>query len=211
MIAALTRSLYGSLSRPIAYRIVQRAVGATSSRPDIVARHVRPRPGDRILDIGCGTGDLVAALPAGVSYVGFDENADYIRDAQRRFGHRATFVNDRVERHALAAAGSFDVVLAFAVLHHLPDAAAHDLFRLARRALRPGGRLVTLDPCFTSEQSLASRLIVAADRGRHVRQVAEYADLARVTFPTLEVAVRHDLLRIPTATTLLDCRAEHGV
>jgi SAM-dependent methyltransferase len=50
-------------------------------------------------------------------------------------------------------AGCYDIVMAFGVLHHLDDAEGRELFRGARRALKPGGRFVTLDtPSFRNNQ-----------------------------------------------------------
>ena len=42
-------------------------------------------------------------------------------------------------------AGSFDIVIAHGLLHHLDDRQATELFALARAALRPGGRLIIID------------------------------------------------------------------
>ncbi len=44
--------------------------------------------------------------------------------------------------------------------------------RLARAALRPGGRLVTADGCYLDGQSRIARLLLKMDRGRHVRTEA---------------------------------------
>ena len=99
----------------------------------------------------------------------------------------------------------FDVVIAHGVLHHLDDDAAATLFGVARRALKPGGRLVTFDGCFAEGQSALARLFLSLDRGRHVRSRDAYERLARGEFDQVESFVRHDLIRIPYTHLIMEC------
>jgi hypothetical protein len=91
------------------------------------------------------------------------------------------------------------------VLHHLDDSHALSLFKLARRGLKPGGRLVTYDGCFVAGQPKLARFVVSRDRGQYVRESAEYAKLASLVFPEVRSFVRHDLLRIPYTHVILQC------
>lgn len=150
--AQVTDGINSVLSIPSVYTIVETAMGALAAHKTIIRQYVQPRWGDRILDIGCGPGDVVRFLRPGVEYVGFDESPAYIRTARRRFGRRAVFHCDRVRDKTLEEQGTFDFVLAFGVLHHLDDPEALDLFKLAFQALRPGGRLFTLDGCYMPGQ-----------------------------------------------------------
>src|SRR4030095_16582354 len=106
----------------------------------------------------CGPADILQHLPK-LDYTGFDANPDYITTATRNYGDRGHFYCQRVSEEPLAANEGYDIVLAIGVLHHLDDAEAEKLFRLAHTALLPGGRLVTLDGVFTKEQSRLARLI----------------------------------------------------
>jgi SAM-dependent methyltransferase len=97
-------------------------------------------------------------------------------------------------------AGSFDLVLATGILHHLDDSRALSLFELARKALKPTGRLITFDGCFVAGQPKLAKFVVSRDRGAFVRQPEQYSRLASASFGKVETFVRHDLLRIPTRT-----------
>lgn len=190
-------------SLPAVYRFAQRSIGSPDVRAAFVRDRVRPTAGDRILDIGCGTGDIVQLLGR-VEYVGYDPSAEYIESARERYGELGEFVVGSVGAVGLDPE-SFDVCIAKGVLHHLGDDAAGDLFCEAARVLRPGGRLITMDPVFTDDQSRIARFLAERDRGENVRTAEEYERLARKAFEQVESDVRHDLLRLPYSHVLLTC------
>lgn len=192
------------LARASVYSLFRKLVGRDAARLAYAREHLRLEPGQRVLDIGCGTGDILEFLPP-VRYVGYDASARYIERARRRFGERGEFHCRAVDDGLPLAAGSFDLVIAHGVLHHLDDGAARTLLRVARRALRPGGRLVTFDGCFTDGQSLAARLFLSLDRGRHVRARDAYERLARSEFDHVKSFVRHDFIRLPYTHLIMEC------
>ena len=70
------------LANPLVYRLFSTMVGQGSARKIYVSDYIKPQPGDRILDIGCGPGDIVEYLPDNAEYLGFDMSPIYI-DAAR--------------------------------------------------------------------------------------------------------------------------------
>ncbi len=191
------------LAQPRVYSLFRRLVGRDSARRVYAREHLRLRPGQSVLDLGCGPGDILKFLPA-VDYVGYDISAAYVERARRRFGHRGAFHCGAVAE-SLSLERNFDVAIAHGLLHHLDDAAAQALFRVAKRALRPGGRLVTFDGCFAAGQSALARLFLRLDRGRYVRSREDYERLARSEFAEVRTFVRHDLIRIPYTHLIMEC------
>lgn len=194
------------LSFAWAYRLFDSSIGGPSRAALFVQQYMRSRPGDRILDIGCGPGNMFPFLPE-TKYTGFDMNPNYIAAARSRYGNRAAFYCQRVSDSSLPEKqrSSFDVVLAMAVVHHLDDAEALSLFRLARAALRPGGRLLTCDGCYTDGQHWMARYLLSKDRGRYVRTREGYLNIATQVFRTVRADIRHDLIRIPYTHVIMEC------
>ncbi len=97
---------------------------------------VAPRPGERILDLGCGDGALTERLVAcGCSVVGVDGSAEQVAAAKKR-GLDAHVMNGE----SLTFNHEFDAVFSNAALHWMKRADA--VIEGVRRALKPGGRFV---------------------------------------------------------------------
>lgn len=193
------------LSIPLLYDLFQDLVGASGIRIRWIRDFLQPFPGARVLDIGCGTAEILRHLPGDLDYTGFDMSPAYIEAARRRHGGRGRFTCAPVEafRDHGGADGGYDIAMAFGVLHHLDDAAARQVFQDARSALKPGGRMVTIDPTFVSGQGRLARFAVSRDRGRNVRYPEAYAALGEGHFSRIETTVLRGALRIPYDHTVL--------
>jgi 2-polyprenyl-3-methyl-5-hydroxy-6-metoxy-1,4-benzoquinol methylase len=166
--------------------------------------HIRAKAADRVLDVGCGVGDILDYLPD-VDYLGLDMHEGYITAAKRKFGERGEFVCQRLEDRFINQYGQFDIVLATGVIHHLQDEQASSLFELAVKALKPNGRMVSLDGCYLEGQSWMARTILSMDRGKYVRTSAEYIRLASKHFTKVKSKVYDHLLRIPSSVLIMEC------
>lgn len=195
--------IHALFSFPPFYNLFQNLVGAIRSRRYFTRRFVRSRKGDRVIDIGCGTGEMLPFL-GDVDYQGFDLDPQYIEKAKIKFPGGSFFCSE-INREALKGVRPFDIALAIGVLHHLSDDQADDLFQIAFLALKPGGRLLTVDPCFDERQSGLARFIIGADRGMNVRTASGYSRLASKIFPKVKSVVRPRPLRIPYTHTILEC------
>ena len=197
------------LSNPAIYRVFQRIIGRDGRMfVEIVDKYVRPRGDDRILDIGCGPADILKYLP-NVDYVGLDISQQYIDSARKRFGNSGTFLVGKVSSNAIDEASSFDIALALGVLHHLDDGEAVQLFELAQSALKPEGRLVTVDGCYMDGQPRFVRYLLSKDRGQYVRTMEGYVALASKVFTNVKVTIRYDLYRIPFTHIVLECSSSN--
>jgi ubiquinone/menaquinone biosynthesis C-methylase UbiE len=124
---------------------------------------LRPQPGERLLEIGVGTGyyscDLAEWVVAGGTLELFDLQQEFLDHVMRAAGKRglSNLTPTRGDATQLPYEdGSIDAVVLTAVLGEIPDAAA--ALREIRRVLKPGGRLVVGelfgDPHFTTRASL---------------------------------------------------------
>jgi cyclopropane fatty-acyl-phospholipid synthase-like methyltransferase len=184
------------LDSPSVYAMLMRVLGADAGMARLVREHLEVRPGEKLLDVGCGPGRLVRHLPA-VDYVGLDGDCRYLERARRLHPGRRFERVDVSAPDAWSERSDFDIVVASGLLHHLSDPAARGAIGYCHDRLRSGGRLVTLDCALEEAQPLAARWLARADRGRFVRAGVEYLGLVKAAFPDAAITVRHDLLRTP--------------
>ena len=131
------------------YDPLQRLLGMGSVHRQLVDQ-ARIQPDQRILEIGCGTGNLailIKRLHPGAEVVGIDPDPKALARAQRKARREALSVQlDRGFAEELPYPdASFDRVLSALMFHHLGPEEKEKTLDEARRVLKPGGSLHLLD------------------------------------------------------------------
>ena len=144
------------------YDLLTRALGMGKAYDNLVS-HAELRDGLRVLEIGCGTGNVtirVKRAARGADVVGTDPDPLALARAQRKSRGLTGIRFERAYAQELPFAdGEFDRVLSSMMLHHLDEdvkaAAAAEIYRV----LRPGGSLHIVDVGghVTAHRGLAAR------------------------------------------------------
>lgn len=152
---------------------------------------VRPRPEMRVVDLGCGTGELTRELHRRLGAretIGIDNSPSML-------SHTAAFAGDGLSFQsgdigAFTAGEEFDLVFSNAALHWVPDHPA--LLARLTAALREGGQLAVQVPANDDHPSHATAVLVAGEEpfrdalAGHVRQ-------SPVLAPEVYATLLHDL------------------
>jgi ubiquinone/menaquinone biosynthesis C-methylase UbiE len=123
-----------------------------------------PAPGEKVLDVGCGTGTLALALKSSVGtgeVHGIDASPEMIQVAKEKAkaGSDIDFQVALIEAIPFPDA-SFDLVTSSLMLHHLPDDLKRTGLDEIRRVLKPGGRFMAMDFAAHSHSPLGHLLSI---------------------------------------------------
>ncbi len=132
---------------------------------EMTAEMARIKPGNFVLDVGCGTGDLTIAAKARAGTTGkvygIDAAPAMIEVARSKVAGLSLEIDFRVDLiEALSFSDdTFDVVLSSLMMHHLPDDLKLKGLSEIYRVLKPGGRLLVVD--VQRPTTLRSRVLMA--------------------------------------------------
>ena len=149
-------------------------LGVNSRNSRMIVEMAGIKSGDKVLDVGCGTGNLTLTVQAYIgtsaAAYGIDAAPEMIaaaRDKARRRGAATVFDVGLIEKLAFPEA-TFDVVLSRLMVHHLPDDLKRQGFAEILRVLKPGGLFFLADFKPPSNPILAHLAsIVAGHRMMH--------------------------------------------
>ena len=172
------------------------SLGADKAITRYVNEALQPKPGMKMLDVGCGPANVLSYLPA-LDYTGIDLNEKHIAYARERHGNRGRFIVGSAADDLKQEEKSFDLINVSALLHHLADSEAISLFAALTRLLKPQGRIVTIDNVWLPKQRAAVRLINHLDSGVNIRTPEGYLGLLSGMGLDIDTRILNDMLRIP--------------
>ncbi len=183
------------------YDPLNRLLGVPALHDELIGE-ARLEPGQRVLDVGCGTGSLAVRIRSqlpGVEVIGLDPDPKALAIARRKAARAGVEVRfEEGYGDALPFADAcFDRVTSSLMLHHLELATRNAMLREVLRVLRPGGSLHLLDFGWSGERSegLLARLLHSAEHLRENSDARVAALIGAAGFEAVErVAERRTLL-----------------
>ncbi|MEN3615722.1 methyltransferase domain-containing protein [Plantactinospora sp. ZYX-F-223] len=171
---------------------------------DALVRASGAEPGDRVIDVGCGTGYLtrraaVAVTPTG-TVTGVDPSPQMLAVARRLAPPTCTFTEAGGERLPVADSTA-DRVVSCLAFHHIPPELRADAVREMHRVLRPGGRLLVAD--FRPPRAWPARHLLGAVTSPAMRYDGSdeiRAAVAAAGFRDVTTGRQRPLLFVVTAT-----------
>lgn len=143
----------GTMHAPAAYDLhnARRAYGDEARTHERMLDVAEVAQGERLLDVGCGTGTLAITAARRVGergmVVGVDASAEMIEFARAKALRESVQVTfERAPAQALPFSDSqFDVVFCALALHHVPEPVRPQAIAELRRVLAPGGRVLIVE------------------------------------------------------------------
>lgn len=188
------------LENPLIYNLFHNITGGNAFRKQYFSTYFTLTPGSRVLDIGCGSGVMLANISSDIEYYGVDFEASYIAYCREHYGDRGTFIHQKVgDELRTEWFDHFDAINAHGLLHHLSNEDGAILLETAHKYLKKGGYLVTFDSAYYADQPAHSRWLVSKDRGQNVKEDTAYQSFAEHYFDQVEGRLYTNYSRLPYA------------
>ena len=192
------------LANTFVYKTLQNMIAPSGLAKQTVSDYLMTPNNSKVLDLGCGYGSISQFFGSDVNYLGIDLNEAYIAEALRRFKKTNTdFIVGDISDSEVLNRGPFDLVFVTGVLHHLSSVQVRNICNASSKLVTQNGRFVAIEPVFSPDQGIIARLIIAADRGRHVRDVEGYEAVLSLGFENVSSEVIHGRLRVPYSHVVL--------
>ena len=165
----LLEILHKIAAHPWVYDRIQTAAGQRVSL-ERMRKTVPCSTRDVIVDVGGGTGATRRVWPSLCRYVCLDIEMPKLKGFRSKNPDGLGVLGDATRMPF--ADGSADLLVCVAMIHHLTDEMVEQLFEEASRILRPGGRVVLLDPVLNRSRWLG-RVLWRLDRGSNPRTAGD--------------------------------------
>ena len=186
------------------YKLSQTLFGEKKSKQFIIDSYLTHLSEDTVLlDMGCGAGNFAYFIPINVNYIGFDPNENYIETAKDNFSqykkfkfYAGTADSQAVNEHI--ANDSVDYALIHGVFHHLSDIQIIQMYTMAARVLKPGAKMISLEPVWYEGQSPVNKRIMQFDRGNNIKKQSEWLAMARdntASWASTQFQISQNLIR----------------
>lgn len=137
----------------------------------IIKKYFRARAGEKVLDLGCGTGEFSPYFSA-EQYIGIDIDESNVKYAQQRHARKFTVADGM---NLPFADRAFNKVLIVGVFHHLSGEDCEKVIAEIKRVLTPGGEILVMED--TASSLPWTKIMHALDQGAYIRSSAEWQRL----------------------------------
>lgn len=193
------------LRYPQAYKYFQICYGMSKLRRILLTEYIAPEKGDKILDIGCGTADILDNFQTGIEYTGIDINERYLAYDKKHYVNRpqTAFINADVKAFLEKTDLKYDFILFLGSSQNFDDAMLEFCYGKCYEILNKGGKLVIVDGVYTEDTNAIERFLMKNNRGPHIRVLEGWKDLVSRCFTNVSYSVRKDLEHFPNCQVIM--------
>jgi len=159
--------LYDSLNNPKIYDSFLQYLGDHRIIQQVIKNELDFGDKKRILDIGCGTGNVSRMFPK-ENYIGIDCDKNYINFARKKYDKAFMSMNaDNLQFEN----NCFDIIFTKDLFHHLSDDMFFKVLSEMKRVLKLAGNALVIEICYQEGNlSFYKKILHNLDRGKFIRE-----------------------------------------
>ncbi len=199
------------LDRPFMYDLYHDIIGR--EKKFFVRDYIGDVKGKKILDVGCGTAQILRYIDGFSEYSGFDMSEEYIAYARKKYGKspNVKFKLQNINDVTADEYGKYDIVLMMGIMMNLSDDEISHIMKTLNLLLKDDGRFLSFDSVYLEDTKGIAKFMLDYDRGHHLRDTKGYLDLMNKEWSHVSYDIRLDMLRVPYSEILFTCTKDTPV
>ena len=191
------------LKYPFFYNFYQITIGCRPFLKRFANDYLKIDTNQKVLDLGCGTGNVCCFLPQNIDYVGIDISPKYIEYASKKYSKFKFLCKSLAEEISLNK--TFDVVYGEAILAGLTDEQCKMMFETILKHSNSKTRIILSDMNYSVDASFMKKFLFSNERNSNVRDEEAYLKLFEPYFEVNKISVINDVYRIPYSKLVFEC------
>ena len=154
-----------------AFNMYQKLIGGSAYLHNYAKSFINPYIQDNtelnMLDLGCGTGNLLPFLKKNINYTGVDYSQDYINYAKKKFPSRKFICSSVTDELNLDT--HYDFIVCEAVITNLDDEKSAQTFENIKKYAKPDCHIIISDTNFGKNSTKFENFLYTHERGKYLR------------------------------------------
>ncbi len=193
------------------YNLYQNLIGSGSFLKRYVETFILPEIRDKnsvkIIDIGCGTGNIVPYIPHNCEYTGVDVSENYIKYLKKKYSHKKNinFIKQNV-KEPLSFNEKYDIIISEALIASLNDTNFELLLTEMKNFLKKGGKIVISDMNYKESHCAFEKFLLKNERGCYIRGQDDYKRIIEKYFTIEKTTEINKVYWFPYHKIAFECR-----
>lgn len=186
------------------YNLYQDLIGSKHFLGILINDYVKPKQGQKILELGCGAGNVYDVFPEkNLCYIGIDYSKNYISHAKKKFPEQSFICADVTQD--IIAEDIFDTVFAEAIISALPDNQIVKMFGHLKNICDDNTKIIFSDMNYRDSAPKFQCFLMKHERNQFIRSKSEYIKLLTDFFVINNISVIKHPYRIPYEKIIFEC------
>ena len=191
------------LAYPRIYNLYQSLIGANAYLRCFSEAFIKTEKGSRILDMGCGTANIVSFFSSEIEYIGIDFSQKYIDYASKKYAKQTFLCCNICEKNQLN--GTFDIVISKGVMAGLTDEQLLKMFDVIVSLSDKKTRIILSDMNYHKNASFLEKFFECHERNKELRSKDDYVKLIGKKFNIDKITELNNVYRIPYSRIVFEC------
>lgn len=191
------------LAYPQVYNLYQNMIGSGKYLNRFVNEFVQIKKGISILDLGCGTANVLQFFDDGIEYTGIDLSQKYIDYSKKKYP-KQTFICSNICSQIFLNT-EFDIIISEGVMVALTDQELYKVFKNIVINSNKNTRIILSDSDYKQAVSPLERFFINNQRYKNFRTKGDYIKLIEQFFDIKKVIELEKVYRIPYSKIVFEC------